>query len=132
MPDPSETPPIVTEPSEPRDWTVGTEGIAYQRCTVCAHVWYFRRAFCPACGGTGVVRMQASGWGTVYAITQVARAPSEPLRAYVPYSIALIDTDEGFRMMGHAEQGSRVGDRVRARFLAFGEALIPVFVRTHP
>jgi uncharacterized OB-fold protein len=132
MPDPSETALTKTAPSEPRDWTEGTEGIAYQRCNDCRHVWYFRRTFCPACGAVQVSRHQATGWGTVHAVTTVLRAPGEQLRAYAPYTIALVDTDEGFRMMAHVDKDARIGERVRARFLAFGDALIPVFVRTCP
>jgi uncharacterized protein len=114
------------------DWTQGTEGIVYQRCSACSHVWYFRRSFCPHCGSVDVTTLQASGTGTVYAVTDVLRAPSEQLRAHAPYAIALIDTDEGFRMMAHVERGTGIGERVRARFVAFGEGIVPQFTRVLP
>lgn len=114
------------------DWTRGAENIAYQRCGACRHVWYFRRRFCPRCGAIDVATLQASGTGTVYAITDVLRAPSDQLRAHVPYAIALIDTDEGFRMMAHAERGVAIGERVRARFVAFGDGIVPQFRRVDP
>ena len=114
------------------DWTTGGEGLIYQRCESCRHVWYFRRGFCPRCGSTNAVTMQSSGSGVVYAVTEVLRAPSEQLRPYAPYCIALIDVEEGFRMMAHVEPGTRIDETVHARFLAFGEARIPVFTRNKP
>lgn len=114
------------------DWTQRTEGIAYQRCGACSHVWYFRRSFCPRCGATDVPALQASGTGTVHAVTEVMRAPSEQLRAHAPYAIALIDTDEGFRMMAHVERGIGIGERVRARFVAFGDGIVPQFTKVLP
>jgi uncharacterized OB-fold protein len=65
----------------------------------------------------------------VHAITLVTRAPTEELRAYVPYAIALVDADEGFRLMAHAAQDLRIGDRVRARFVDLAGRLIPRFER---
>jgi len=113
------------------DWTEGTEGIALQRCDGCAHAWYFRRDFCPACGARSISRRQASGFGTVHAVTLVTRAPSEALRAHAPYAIALIDADEGFRLMAHVVPEARIGDRVRATFHVFGAATVPLFVLDH-
>jgi uncharacterized OB-fold protein len=57
----------------------------------------------------------------------VYRAPTEALRSHAPYTVMLIDADEGFRLMAHGEGTLRIGDRVRARFKPFGEALIPFF-----
>jgi uncharacterized OB-fold protein len=110
------------------DWTEGTEGIAMQHCSDCHHAWYFRRDFCPACGSRTITRKQASGLGTVHAVTLVARAPSEALRPYAPYAIALVDADEGFRLMAHVVPEARIGDRVRATFHEFGTATVPLFV----
>lgn len=107
------------------DWTEGSEGIAYQVCTGCNAAWYFRRTFCPACGRAGPQRRQASGLGTVHAVTAVARAPSEELRAHAPYTIVLVDTDEGFRMMAHAAAGLRIGERVRCTFVKLAGRLMP-------
>lgn len=112
-----------------RDWTQGSEGIAYQACPACAAVWYFRRTFCPRCGDTRPQTRQAAGTGTLHAISVVARAPAEELRAYTPYAIALVDADEGFRLMAHAARDLRIGERVRARFVDFAGRPIPCFER---
>lgn len=109
------------------DWTEGREGIAYQRCNDCGHVQYFRRDFCAACGKHVLSLLQSAGIGTIYAFTVAHRAPTETLRAFAPYSIALIDMAEGFRLMAHARTGVHIGDPVRAEYMNFGDILIPVF-----
>jgi uncharacterized OB-fold protein len=111
------------------DWTQGAEGIAYQACPACGSVWYFHRTFCPRCGDAEPPSRQAAGTGTVHAITLVTRAPTEELRAYAPYAIALVDADEGFRLMAHAAQDLRIGDRVRARFVDLAGCIVPRFER---
>jgi uncharacterized OB-fold protein len=110
------------------DWTTGGAAIAYQRCTACGGIWYFRRSFCPSCGGAPET-LASSGAGTVHAATLVARAPSPELRALAPYAILLVDMDEGFRMMAHGAQGLGIGERVRARFAEFAGRRVPHFER---
>jgi uncharacterized OB-fold protein len=111
------------------DWTSGHPAIVYQQCQDCGRLWYFRRSFCPHCGSAHVDTKAASGRGTVYAATLVARAPSETLRALAPYRILLVDAEEGFRMMAHGAKDLTIGDPVTARFQAFGSLLIPFFER---
>ncbi len=114
------------------DWTEGTEGIAYQRCNACRQVWYLARRFCAQCGSLDIALLQASGLGCVATTTLVSRPPSDKWKDYTPYTLALIDAEEGFRMMAHVERDARIGDRVRARFLSFEDPPIPVFMRTDP
>jgi uncharacterized protein len=111
------------------DWTAGDAGIAYQRCEGCGALWYFHRGFCPRCGRDAPKSLQASGRGTVHALTRVYRAPTEALRPYAPYTIVLVDTDEGFRVMAHGDAALSIGDRVEAKFIEFGDALVPCFER---
>ena len=109
------------------DWTSGADGIAYQVCGRCRSAWYFRRTFCPACGALEPVARQASGRGTVHALTLVARAPTEELRAHAPYLIVLVDTDEGFRLMAHGARDLQIGERVVAHFTRLAGRRIPYF-----
>ena len=114
------------------DWSIGSEGIAYQRCDDCGHVWYLARGFCATCGSLAVRQRQAAGLGRVATTTLVSRPPSEKWQAFAPYTLALIDADEGFRLMAHVERDAHIGDRVRARYLSFEDPPIPVFMRTDP
>lgn len=111
----------------PADWTQGTPGIAYQRCGSCGNVWYFRREFCPRCGSDAPTRQASAGNGTIHATSLVYRAPDDTFRALAPYLVVLVDIDEGFRMMAHADPGSVIGDRVAARFETRAGRLMPVF-----
>jgi len=114
------------------DWSTGTEGIAYERCDACGQVWYLSRKFCAACGSLAVMRHQASGTGLVVTTTVVSRPPNDKWKEYAPYTLALIDADEGFRIMAHVESGARIGDRVLARFLSLEDPPIPVFMLIDP
>ena len=109
------------------DWTKNGGGIAYQACGSCKAIWYFRRDFCPDCGTSTPVTLQASGRGTVHARTLVARAPTEELRTHAPYLIILVDAEEGFRLMAHGDPALQIGDRVVARFTQLAGKKIPYF-----
>jgi uncharacterized OB-fold protein len=109
------------------DWTRGTDGIYWQACGACGARWYFRRTFCPRCGAADPTDRNAGGDGVVHAVTTVARAPSEALRAYAPYTLVLVDVDEGFRVMAHGAAGLAIGDRVRCRFIDLAGRRVPCF-----
>jgi uncharacterized protein len=111
----------------PADWTRGQEAILYQSCRACGHVQYFRRGFCASCGAGELEEKRASGEGTVYAASLVARAATPETRAHVPYNIVLVDAKEGFRMMAHGDNALAIGDLVTARFVPFVGRLVPYF-----
>ncbi|WP_439374978.1 Zn-ribbon domain-containing OB-fold protein [Bradyrhizobium sp. DASA03120] len=112
------------------DWTEGEQAITYQTCTSCGHVQYFHRAFCAACGASDPREARASGKGRVYATSLVCRAATPETRAHVPYNILLVDCAEGFRMMGHGENGLAIGESVVARFEPFAGKLVPYFAKS--
>jgi uncharacterized OB-fold protein len=68
----------------------------------------------------------SAGLGAVHATTVVHRRDEEP------YNVALIDLDEGFRMMSRVEEIApdqvRIGLRVRVRFDETHDPPLPVFV----
>jgi len=61
-------------------------------------------------------------------VTILHRAPSEEWRPFIPYALALVDLDEGVRVMGHADVGVSIGDRVKATFPTVGGRMVPRFV----
>jgi uncharacterized OB-fold protein len=107
------------------DWTDGAEALAFETCGSCGAVRYFHRSFCPSCGSTEFACKTASGRGVVHAVTTVMRAPSAALREHAPYSIALVDAEEGFRFMAHAAPDLAIGDAVETGFRPFGDGLVP-------
>jgi uncharacterized OB-fold protein len=114
------------------DWTTGAEAIVYQCCAACGSLQYFRRSFCCLCGAPDPVEKRASGDGTVYATSLIARAATPETRAHVPYNIVLIDSSEGFRMMAHGDNDLSIGDHVIARFAPFAGRLVPYFEKVKP
>ena len=74
---------------------------------------FFPRVLAPGTGEADLAWRTSAGLGTVYATTTV-HARGEP-----PYNVALIDMDEGFRLMSRVEgidaARVRIGLRVKAR-----------------
>lgn len=73
--------------------------LLYQHCAACGAVQLPVRQHCGHCHSLSVDWRVSRGRGVVYSHTTVQRAPSAAFRARVPYVIALVDLDEGFRLM---------------------------------
>lgn len=116
----------------PADWTQGGDRIVFQHCPACQHVWYFQRSFCPVCGHATPQTTVSAGAGVVHASTLVERAPNDAFRALAPYRIVLVDVDEGFRMMGHADPALAIDDRVRADIRSIAGQPLPFFHKESP
>jgi uncharacterized OB-fold protein len=119
----TESPPTrtVPEPSEISQpfWDASREQrLVLQRCPACDRSVWYPRAMCPTCLGEDLEWVEASGHGTVYAMSVHHRAPTAELADFAPYVVALVDLDEGVRVMTNvvgAEPGSvHVGQRVDA------------------
>lgn len=86
-----------------------------QRCDGCGRAIFFPREACPHCGSGSLQWAAPSGLGSVYSTTVVRRK----VEAGGDLNVALIDLDEGVRLMsrveGLAPAEVRIGQRVRAR-----------------
>lgn len=93
---------------------------------------FFPRVVAPRTGNTDLSWQVSSGTGTVYATT-VVYYKGEP-----PLNVALIDMDEGFRLMSRVEDvdptAVTIGLRVRLRVLAAegSRPACPVFIPVLP
>jgi len=106
-----------------------SDAIRYQHCAPCGHVWYFVRSFCPKCGTREPAAPQASGNGVVHAVTIVDRAPTPDMKALAPYTLVIVDAEEGFRLMAHGAPGLAVDDRVTGSIVELAGRSIPYFKR---
>lgn len=88
--------------------------VRYQSCETCGTWQPLQRHACRHCGGQRLAWRDTAGMATVYAVTEVFRAPTEAFQALVPYTLILATLDEGPRVMGHAAPGIAIGERVRA------------------
>ena len=87
--------------------------LAYQVCTDDNSAVFFPRVSVPGTGSTNLEWRVSKGVGTVYSTT-VVHYRGEP-----PLNVALIDVDEGFRLMSRVEDIApdkvKIGQRVRFR-----------------
>jgi uncharacterized OB-fold protein len=103
--------------------------LAYQWSPDAQKAVFYPRVICPFTGSDRLEWRVSAGLGTVYATTVV-----HPAREGGPYNVALIDCDEGFRLMsrveGIASEAVRIGMRVKVRVHRPGgdESPYPVFV----
>jgi hypothetical protein len=99
--------------------------LRYQVCAGCHAVQPMARRACRRCRGTRLEWRRSSGHGVVYAANVVDDPPSEDLRPLAPYTLVVVDLDEGARLVGHAPAGTAIGDRVTAEYFAFaGRTLV--------
>ncbi len=103
-----------------------------QWCKPCNAVVHYPRVACPSCLGEDLEWRAASGSGEVYAYC-VMRNPANPAMAdRVPYVVALVDLEEGARMMtnivGCTPEDVSVGMPVRVAWEDLpDERALPVF-----
>lgn len=86
-----------------------------QHCGGCDRHIYYPREVCPHCGSDALQLVPPRGTGTVYATTTVRRKAE----AGGDFNVALIDLDEGVRLMSRVESVApadvAIGQRVQAR-----------------
>jgi hypothetical protein len=72
-----------------------------------------------------VAFVEASGRGTVYSFTVIRQNYARPFRDWIPYVVALVDLEEGPRLMTNLvdvdPEAVQVGMAVRATFEAVAE-----------
>ena len=102
--------------------------LAYQWDKAAGRAVFYPRVVSPYSGDTDLEWRVASGLGTVYATTV-----THPMQGD-PYNIALIDCDEGFRLMSRVEDVApmdvKIGMRVKFRVHRPGGEEDPVAVFT--
>jgi hypothetical protein len=90
--------PVPTPDSE-EFWRGCAKGeLRMQRCRECAELNWFPRGICVVCSSTELAWEKLSGRATVYSYSLVSRPPNDTLPQYV---LALVDLDEGPRMLTH-------------------------------
>jgi uncharacterized protein len=115
------------QPSPAAGYRAGLEAgeLRFQRCGGCALAVFHPRVVCPGCGSTDLSWEASSGLGAVYSTTAV------PVRDGEPYNVALVDLDEGFRVMscvdGVPARDVTIGSRVRLAVVDGDEGPVAAF-----
>ena len=108
--------------------------LVIRKCKACGVLHFMPRHLCPACWSDQLEWVDAKGSGTIHSFTVIRRAPAAVFAPRAPYVVALIDLDEGPRMLanvlGEDALDTRIGDRVKVTFEDRGDgAMIPQFIR---
>jgi uncharacterized protein len=116
VPRPLPQPDADTEPF----WTAARDGVLLlQRCVAEGHVHFYPRPVCVTCAAD-VEPFEASGDGEVHTFTVVHKSGAPPFNAMTPFVLALVQLDEGPRMMTNivecAPDAVTIGMKVRVTF----------------
>ncbi|WP_456390640.1 Zn-ribbon domain-containing OB-fold protein [Profundibacter sp.] len=124
--------PVIDHDSAPY-WEAARQGrLDIPLCADCGKHHFYPRAVCPHCFSDKLKFDTVSGRGTVHSYT-ISRRPAGPGFAdEVPYVVALIDLQEGPRMMSRVEtddvDGVQIGSSVEVIFVkATDEVTFPYF-----
>ena len=101
-----------------------------QYCPKCRRYQFYPRILCSSCAQSGLEWVDVCGRGTIASFTIVARPVSKAYQS--PYIIALVDLDEGPRMMSSivdiADKTVKIGLKVSVAFEQWSEEItMPVF-----
>ncbi len=95
-----------------------------QHCNTCSKAVFYPRSICPHCHADSLSWIVASGKGTIYSYT-VAHQGFGAFAADVPFVIAIVELEEGARMMSRIVDAPRervvVGAEVNVTFERVGE-----------
>ncbi|WP_326540870.1 Zn-ribbon domain-containing OB-fold protein [Pseudorhodoferax sp.] len=124
--------PVPTEATQ-AFWDATAQGVLLvQRCSACRRTQSIPRPFCRHCGAESPSWERSAGLGSIYTFTVNHRAANAHMADQLPYVVAVVQLDEGARLManivGTPPEAVRIGDRVRVRFLPLSETLsLPQF-----
>ena len=114
-------------------WSKAAEGVlVVPECTACGRTFWHPRPRCPHCGSERVDWIRASGQGAVHTFTVVRQSGDPYFKTKIPYAVAMIDLDEGVRIMTNIVDtplaALAVGMRVEVLFEDAGDGVaIPLF-----
>lgn len=113
-------------------WQAAAEGrLRLQRCASCRTVRHYPQPVCPNCYSLETEWIDASGRGTVHSWTVAHHAFHPAFKADLPYTLLIVDLEEGPRAMGRLDPAAatppRIGLPVR---IGFGPDQLPIFTPT--
>ena len=74
------------------------------RCTTCDYVFFYPRSECPRCLSTNLEWVQVSGRARLHSFTVVQQPANAAFRDDVPYVYAVVQLDEGPRLVSNIVQ----------------------------
>jgi uncharacterized OB-fold protein len=93
--------PEPTAETEPFWAAARNKRLVVPRCPSCRSTWFPPTAMCPSCGTADCEWVEASGDGTVFSFVVVHRVYHPGFAGEVPYVVAVIELDEGPRLISN-------------------------------
>ena len=124
--------PVITEENRPF-WEGCKRGVLLlQYCEACQRYQFYPRLYCMQCGANTLRWEQASGRGVIYSYTVIHQNKSPEFGNDTPYNVAIIQLEEGPRLMSNIVEAApddlRVDLPVTVVFDAVSETIsIPRF-----
>lgn len=102
-------------------------------CLSCNNVWFYPTPRCVNCLEPARSWLVSPGRGKLYSFTTVHRPIEKSLAAKAPYVVAIVELDEGVRMMGNMpgckEEDLQVNMRIKLEFVTSSTGVIlPAFL----
>lgn len=114
-------------------WEAANRGeLLIQCCDACRRAFFYPRSACPHCGSTAVTWVKASGRATLHTYL-INHRPAPGFEADAPYAIAVVELEEGPRMMTNivgvpnTPEHLELDMPLEVRFEARGDQMVPVF-----
>ena len=106
--------------------------LRFQRCSGCGTFRHVPRELCAQCGSFDWEWARSSGKGTLFSNTLVARALNPAFPGAVPYAAAIIELEEGVRILANVidcpPDQLRIGMPLRVDFEKQTDSItLPVF-----
>ena len=93
--------PPVTEVTQPFWDATRDRRLVLQWSTTCGRPVQYPREVCPYCASSAMEWRPATGFGTLYAFTVEHKMASPLLGREGPYAVALVELDEGVRLLSN-------------------------------
>ena len=104
--------------------------LRYQVCDECGGIVFHPRRHCTHCLSNKLSWKTSRGEGTIYTYSIVRQSYHPAFRERIPYVLAWIDLDEGFRMLSNVvddPENVKIGQRVRVEWRDYDSVSLPVF-----
>ena len=123
--------PTVAEPDTRAFWlATKNHELTYQVCNWCGGLVFYPRSHCTHCLSAELTVKTSQGAGAIYTFTVIRQHGDPFFRQQLPYVVALVDLDEGFRIFAEVATDTetvRVGARVSLDWEDHDQVAIPIF-----
>jgi uncharacterized protein len=108
--------PQITESNAPFWQGLAQGEVRLQQCRQCGVHQYPAESFCYQCGTQDMSWVAVAGEGTVYSFTVVHQLYHKAFKPFLPYTVAIVQMDEGPRMLSAMvglQRPVSIGERVK-------------------